>query len=95
MTSSRLTVSRYEFETGATFPLHSHAQEQLTVVEEGAVEMTIAGTATLLEVGDWSVVEPGVEHGITARAGGARILAIVTPPRATTDEYELAGDPHR
>jgi quercetin dioxygenase-like cupin family protein len=91
MTTSRMTISSYTFEPGATFPLHSHSQEQWTIVEEGSVEMTIAGTASRMGVGEWSLIDPGVEHGITAGEEGARILAIISPPRASADEYELAG----
>ena len=53
-------------------------------------QMTIAGEPTPMEAGDWSLVDPGVQHGITAGEDGARILAIVAPPRASSGEYELA-----
>jgi quercetin dioxygenase-like cupin family protein len=94
VTTSRMTIASYAFEPGATFPLHSHAQEQWTLVERGSVEMTIAGEATPMEAGDWSLVDPGVQHGITAGQEGARILAIIAPPRASSGEYELA-EPER
>jgi len=90
VTTSRMTIAHYAFEPGATFPLHSHAQEQWTLVERGSVEMTIAGERTPMQPGDWTLVDGGVQHGITAGEGGARILAIVAPPRASSGEYELA-----
>jgi len=93
LTTSRLTVASYDFEPGATFPLHSHTQEQWTLVEQGSIEMTIGGRAAPMGVGEWSLVDPGVEHGITAGEEGARVLAIVAPPRASADEYELVDDP--
>ena len=34
--TERTTLVRYRFEPGATFPLHSHPEEQLTVVLEGS-----------------------------------------------------------
>lgn len=89
LTTARMTITSYAFEPGASFPIHSHAQEQWTLVEEGSVEMTIAGRTDTMRPGEWSLVEPGVEHGITAGGDGARILAIVSPPRASSDEYEL------
>jgi quercetin dioxygenase-like cupin family protein len=91
LSSSRLTINRYTFEPRATFPLHSHPQEQVTVVEAGSIVITVAGSSAPLEAGEWSIVEPEVEHGITAGAEGARILAIVSPARRSADEYELAG----
>lgn len=90
LTTSRMTITSYAFEPGAAFPLHSHTQEQWTLVERGSVEMTIAGEAAPMGPGDWSLVDPGVQHGIMAGEDGAQILAIVAPPRASAGEYELA-----
>ena len=84
------TVSRYLFEPGASFPLHSHPQEQITLIEEGSIEITVAGESTPLEGGSWSVVSPDVEHGITAGPDGARIVALVVPRRERPDEYSLS-----
>jgi quercetin dioxygenase-like cupin family protein len=91
--SGRSTVTSYTFSGGASFPLHRHPSEQVTLVEEGEVRMTIAGDERPLSAGDWSVVEGGVEHGITAGQDGARILAIVTPRRESADEYEVVEQP--
>lgn len=93
LTTSRMTISSYAFEPGAAFPLHSHAQEQWTLVERGSVEMTIGERSARMRAGEWSLVDPGVEHGITAGEDGARVLAIIAPPRASADEYELASTP--
>ena len=83
------TVTRYTFEPGGRFPLHRHPQEQITVIEAGGVELTVAGETMRLAAGDWSVVAPEVEHGITAGFGGACVLAIVVPRRASATEYEV------
>jgi quercetin dioxygenase-like cupin family protein len=88
-TTERATVSRYTFEPGAAFPLHRHPQEQTTLILEGKVEMAIRDERRALRAGDWSVVGPDTEHGITAGAEGARIVAIVAPPRTRSDEYEI------
>lgn len=95
LTTRQATVTRYTFAPAASFPLHSHPQEQITLVEAGSVAMTIAGDRLVLETGGWSVVEPEVEHGITAGAGGATVVAIVSPPRDVPDEYELSSEDHR
>jgi quercetin dioxygenase-like cupin family protein len=60
-----------------------------TLVLEGSVEMTIDGEPAVLGSGEWSVVASGVEHGITASGDGARIVAIIAPPRASSDDYEV------
>jgi quercetin dioxygenase-like cupin family protein len=64
--SERMTVSEYTFDPGASFPLHRHAQEQVTLVEAGEVRLTACGTTEVLTAGAWSVMPGCVEHGITA-----------------------------
>jgi quercetin dioxygenase-like cupin family protein len=87
--AERATLTSYTFEPGATFPLHRHEQEQVTLVEEGSIVMTIGSKRHSLAVGGWSIVPGGVEHGITAGPDGARIVAVVSPPRTRADGYEL------
>jgi quercetin dioxygenase-like cupin family protein len=87
--SSRATVTLYSFEPGAEFPLHRHPQEQITVVESGQAEITIGDRTESLSAGGWAIVEPEVEHGLRAGSGGARILAVVVPPRDHPDEYTV------
>lgn len=84
------TLTSYRFDAGARFPLHSHSQEQITVVQEGEVEFTVAGEVQRLAAGGWSVVAPGVEHGLRAGPGGAAILAVIAPRRESPDAYTLS-----
>ena len=87
--SEQATVNSYAFAAGCAFPIHRHPNEQITLVEEGTVELTVAGETTTLPTGAWSVIAPNVEHGIVAGPGGARILAIVVPRRDRSDDYEV------
>jgi quercetin dioxygenase-like cupin family protein len=81
--AEQATVAEYAFEPGASFPLHSHPQEQVTLVLDGDVELTADGRAERLTTGAWSVVPGGVAHGVRAGADGARIVAVVVPRRET------------
>jgi quercetin dioxygenase-like cupin family protein len=83
------TVTRYVFAPGGRFPRHVHAQEQITIVEAGEIELDVEDERTTLRAGDWSVMPGGVAHGITAGAAGAAILAIVVPKRASAEEYTV------
>jgi quercetin dioxygenase-like cupin family protein len=89
--SREATVNSYRFEPEASFPVHSHDQEQITLVIDGTVEMSVKGEVTTLRDGSWSVVSGGVEHGITAGPGGASIIAMIVPRREAADDYELSG----
>jgi quercetin dioxygenase-like cupin family protein len=85
------TVNEYTFEPAASFPLHRHPQEQITLVLKGSVELTVAGSSVGLQEGCWSVVGGDVEHSIRAGTEGAKILAIVIPRRETAEAYTVLG----
>jgi quercetin dioxygenase-like cupin family protein len=93
--SQGATVTQYDFDAAAEFPLHSHPQEQITLIQEGEVELTVAGEVKQLAPGDWSVIPPKVEHGIRASAAGARFLAIIVPRRETPNAYTVATEEPR
>ncbi len=82
------TVTAYEFRPGARFPVHRHEQEQITLIDEGAVRMTIEDRELDLAAGAWSVVPPGIAHGITAGDAGARLTAIIVPRRQAPHDYQ-------
>ncbi len=83
--SSYATVNEYRFDEGASFPLHTHPEEQVTVVTEGEIELTAGGEVTHLCRGDWAVIDGGVPHGIRAVDGGAAIFAVIMPRRSSPD----------
>ena len=89
--SEGATVTAYRFAPGARFPLHRHPQEQITLIEQGEVELTVSDTTTLLRAGDWSIVGADVEHGIRAGPQGARFFAIVVPRRMSSSAYLVVG----
>ena len=83
------TVTEYRFAPLARFPLHKHAEEQITLVTGGEVEMTIAGDSNQFSTGGWSVVPGDVEHGIQAGGKGARVIAIIVPRRRSAGAYTV------
>ena len=90
--SDSATVTRYDFDPGARFPQHVHPQEQVTLITAGRVELNVAGERSTLESGSWSVIPGGVEHGITAGADGASIVAIIVPRRTDSGAYTVVED---
>jgi quercetin dioxygenase-like cupin family protein len=81
LTTPKATVQEYRFEPGASFPIHHHPQEQITVVLDGEVSFSADGERRDLRAGEWSVVPGDVPHGVTAGPAGARFIAILVPPR--------------
>jgi quercetin dioxygenase-like cupin family protein len=93
--SEHATVTAYDFEPGARFPIHSHPQEQITLVQRGEVEFTVGGEVKRLAPGQWSVVPPGVEHGLRAGDAGASFLAVIVPRRESPNAYTVSGEESR
>ena len=93
--SDRATVTSYSFAPAARFPLHRHLQEQITLVQSGSVEMTAGDQVHPMSTGDWLVIPPDVDHGVTAGSEGAALLAVIVPRREHADAFTLAdGEPH-
>jgi quercetin dioxygenase-like cupin family protein len=90
--SERATVSAYAFEPGAEFPIHTHPEEQITVVLAGTVEFEVEGERHALGPGETYVVAGNLEHGLRAGPEGARFLAVVVPRRSGSDAYEIKGE---
>ena len=59
----RQTMVRYVYAPGSVFPVHSHPEEQVTVVLAGEIEFTIDGTPTVLRGGQAAVIPANMPHG--------------------------------
>lgn len=70
---------RYDPDTVA--PLHSHEEEQITVVIEGELEFDLAGDRRTMRPGMAVVVPPGVPHGARTHATPCFEIDIFHPPR--------------
>jgi quercetin dioxygenase-like cupin family protein len=74
-------LSFVRFEPHAVAPVHVHAEEQLVVVLEGALEFELDGTVRTLRVGDVAVVPPWVPHGAHTGDGACYQVDVFNPPR--------------
>ena len=72
-------VCRVNYDPGFGVPLHVHEHtEQVMVVTEGELELTVAGESRTLSVGDWAVINRGVEHSVRTD-GGAQFIEALAP----------------
>lgn len=90
--TEQATVSAYAFEPGARFPVHTHPEEQITVVLAGTVVFEVEGERHALGPGETYAVAAQLEHGLQAGPDGARFLAVVVPRRRGSDAYEIKGE---
>ena len=73
ITGARTTVARFQFQKGCAVPVHSHENEQVTYVLEGALRFQLqdqknGGGARELDIrsGQLLLIPPNVAHGAVA-----------------------------
>ena len=91
--TAQATIAEYAFAPRATFPLHRHPHEQIVIVRDGSVEMTMGRLVRTLGAGEWAAIAGNEEHGITARDRGASFLAVLVPRRMPDDDRMTLIDP--
>jgi quercetin dioxygenase-like cupin family protein len=62
----KMTVARIYLKKGAVVPLHTHENEQITVLEQGRLRFTIAGSETLVEAGQALQIPSHAPHLVEA-----------------------------
>lgn len=82
-------LSVVELEPDAIVPLHRHEHEQLGLVLNGEITMTIDGTDHVCTPEIAYQIPGGVEHGGRAGPEGCRVLDVFVPVRE--DYRKLAG----
>jgi quercetin dioxygenase-like cupin family protein len=77
----QVLLCRAVYEPGTTVPLHTHEQsEQVMLIIEGDVTMTIGDETRTLGPGDVCVVNRGVEHELHSDGGLTFIEALAPVP---------------
>jgi quercetin dioxygenase-like cupin family protein len=90
VTGERTMLARIVLRKGCIVPLHSHENEQIAYVLEGALKFQIQGREITVRAGEVLVIPSHVPHSAEALEDTVD-LDIFTPPRADwlqgTDEY--------
>jgi quercetin dioxygenase-like cupin family protein len=77
----RLMICRLRFAPRVVTAVHSHAHEQMTIVERGRVRFTIDGRDRLAVAGDVLHFPANVPHGATILDEEAVLVDIFSPIR--------------
>jgi quercetin dioxygenase-like cupin family protein len=64
--SGSMTIARLELQKDAVVPEHSHHNEQVSMVERGALQFAIEGGQKVVRAGESLVIPPHVPHGVVA-----------------------------
>jgi quercetin dioxygenase-like cupin family protein len=77
----QVCLCKATYEPGKQVPLHSHEHtEQVMVILDGEVTMTIAGATKTLTAGDVVVVNRGIEHSLYSEPGVTFLEALAPVP---------------
>lgn len=76
----KMTFGYVELEAGSSIPLHHHAQEQITYIIEGELEMMIGGNACLLTAGMYHVIPSNTPHSAVAKTA-CKVIDAFSPVR--------------
>ncbi len=77
--AEQVSVIRQRMESGRRNPLHAHMAEEVMVMLDGTVEVTVDGTAWQLAAGDILIVPGGAPHSIENASGRDAEWLIVSP----------------
>jgi quercetin dioxygenase-like cupin family protein len=64
--ASGATIARISLKKGAVVALHSHVNEQVTMLLSGALQFEMAGEKFVIRGGDVLVIPPDVPHRVEA-----------------------------
>ena len=74
-------LTNFEFDEGAVIPRHKHPHEQITLVVEGEMELTVGDETRILKRGDGATVPLGVEHSAVILAPSTKAVDAWHPVR--------------
>jgi quercetin dioxygenase-like cupin family protein len=79
------SMVRYVYAPGSVFPVHSHPQEQITVVLSGVIAFTVDGKRVVLGPGNVAVIPGGVHHGAIVEGPETVVTINTMSPRRAED----------
>jgi quercetin dioxygenase-like cupin family protein len=77
----RVMVCRLTLAPRTVTPVHSHAHEQITIVERGRALFTVSGAQRVTSAGDVLLFPSGCEHGATMLDDEVVLIDIFSPVR--------------
>jgi quercetin dioxygenase-like cupin family protein len=64
--TERMTIAKLTLKKGAVVPLHHHENEQITMMESGALRFEISGVDIVVRGGDVLPIPPHAPHMVEA-----------------------------
>ena len=77
----RVMVCRLTIAANTVTPVHSHAHEQITLVERGRVDFFVEDEKKTVQAGEVLVLPSNIKHGATMLDEEVVLIDIFSPPR--------------
>lgn len=87
MVGGRMMANWVRIEPGASVPTHAHEHEQIGLVVEGEILMTIGDETRALTPGHAYTIPGNLPHAAVAGSQGCLVIDIFSPPR---EDYRAA-----
>jgi quercetin dioxygenase-like cupin family protein len=78
--TENMTIARLRIKKGAVVPLHQHPNEQVSMMDAGALRFEVGGREVLVKAGEVLRIPPGVPHLAEAMEDSVA-TDLFTPPR--------------
>ena len=93
--AENLSLNFVTFPPDSGFPSHSHPEEQISIVQEGEMEIIVGDLTRRVVPGDVIVFPPNVPHSGTTYEHHCRIIDIFSPARTGIRDVIAGADPVR
>ena len=93
--AQNLSLNFVTFPADSGFPSHVHPEEQVSIVREGEMDITIGEVTRRVRPGDVIVFPPNVPHAGQTSDVPCRLIDIFSPPRTGIREVIADADPLR
>lgn len=81
LVGENLLASFVRYQPNSVAPMHAHQEEQVFIVLEGELEMTLGGEVRLMKAGDAALIPAWVEHTVRSLSSPAYQIDVFSPPR--------------
>jgi len=93
--AQNLSLNFVTFPAHSGFPSHTHPEEQISIVREGEIEITIGEVTKVAKPGDVIIFPSDVPHAGRTFDGLCRVIDIFSPPRYGMRQLLATANPVR
>ena len=93
--AENISLNFVTFPPQSGFPAHIHSEEQVSIVQEGSMEITIGNDTFGVRPGDVIHFPSDVPHSGMTTDQGCRLIDIFSPPRTGIRDVIADADPIR